>query len=185
LRATRVLGARSFGPVLASVRSFALLAVEAREVSVEVDVGRGLPSFSIVGLPDAAVREARERVRAALLNSGFKFPQERITVSLAPANLPKAGPGFDLAIAAALAIASEQLPEDALDGAALVGELALDGSVRVVPGALPMAEVAPCALPPLRRAGGQRTRSSSGEPDRSERRRPARAAARHSHQHAR
>ncbi len=142
MRATRVPGAPSFGPVLASVRSFALLGVEAREVSVEVDVGRGLPSFSIVGLPDAAVREARERVRAALLNSGFKFPQERITVSLAPANLPKAGPGFDLAIAAALAIASEQLPADALDGAALVGELALDGSVRVVPGALPMAEVA-------------------------------------------
>jgi magnesium chelatase family protein len=128
--------------VLASVRSYALLGVDAREVRVEVDVGRGLPSFSIVGLPDAAVREARERVRAALLNSDFKFPQDRITVNLAPANLPKAGPGFDLAIAAALAIASGQLSEPALAGAALMGELALDGSIRAAPGALPMAELA-------------------------------------------
>jgi magnesium chelatase family protein len=116
--------------------------VEAREVRVEVDVGRGLPSFQIVGLPDAAVREARERVRAALLNSEFTFPQSRITVNLAPASLPKAGAAFDLAIAAGLAIASEQLTPDTLDGVALMGELALDGAVRWAPGALPMAELA-------------------------------------------
>jgi magnesium chelatase family protein len=109
---------------------------------VEADVGRGLPSFAIVGLPDTAVREARERVRAALLNSEFTFPQERITVNLAPANLPKAGAAFDLAIAAALAIASGQLAPDTMDGVALMGELALDGSVRSAPGALPMAELA-------------------------------------------
>ena len=95
--------------MLAAARTFALLGVEAREVQVEVHVGPGLPAFSLVGLPDAAVRESRERVRAALVNSGFKFPQQRITANLAPADLRKAGPGFDLAIAAALLAASDQL----------------------------------------------------------------------------
>lgn len=126
--------------MLAVARTFALLGVEAREVRVEVDVRAGLPSLAIVGLPDAAVRESRERVRAALANSGFEFPMRRITVSLAPANLPKAGPGYDLAIAAALLSASAQLPPSLLDRLALAGELALDGSIRAIPGALPMAE---------------------------------------------
>ena len=126
--------------MLATARTFALLGVEAWPVRVEVDVRRGLPSFAIVGLPDAAVRESRERVRAALANAGFEFPQRRITVNLAPANLPKAGPGFDLAIAAGLLAASEQLSPDRLHGLGLVGELALDGSIRSVPGALAMAE---------------------------------------------
>ncbi len=126
--------------MLATARTFALLGVEAWPVRVEVDVRRGLPSFAIVGLPDAAVRESRERVRAALANAGFDFPQRRITVNLAPANLPKAGPGFDLAIAAGLLAASEQLSPDRLRGLGLVGELALDGSIRSVPGALAMAE---------------------------------------------
>jgi magnesium chelatase family protein len=134
--------------VLASVQTFEILGIEAHEVSVEVDVGRGLPSFSLVGLPDAAVRESRERVRAALLNSGFDFPQERITASLAPADLRKAGPGLDLAIAAALLAASGQLSPEALDGVALSGELALDGGIRPVAGALAMAERA-------RRAGAR------------------------------
>ncbi|MGI9020118.1 MAG: YifB family Mg chelatase-like AAA ATPase [Solirubrobacterales bacterium] len=125
--------------MLAIVRTFALLGVEARDVRVEVDVRSGLPAFSIVGLPDAAVRESRERVRAALGNSGFKFPQERITVSLAPANLPKAGAGFDLAIAAGVLLASGQLGGEAFGQLALAGELALDGSVRSIVGALPMA----------------------------------------------
>jgi magnesium chelatase family protein len=125
--------------VLASVRTFALIGVEARDVRVEVDVRGGLPAFSIVGLPDTAVRESRERVRAALGNSGFEFPQRRVTVNLAPANLPKAGPGFDLAIAAGVLVATEQLPAAALEGAGLAGELALDGRVRAVVGALPMA----------------------------------------------
>ena len=100
----------------------------------------GLPSFTIVGLPDAAVRESRERVRSALVNSGFKYPQHRITANLAPADLRKAGPGFDLAIAAAVLVASGQLPQSVLDRFALAGELALDGAIRPVPGALAMAE---------------------------------------------
>jgi magnesium chelatase family protein len=128
--------------VLASVLTFEILGVEAHEVSVEVDVGSGLPCFSLVGLPDAAVRESRERVRAALVNSGFEFPQQRITASLAPADLRKAGPGLDLAIAAALLAASGQLDPHALDAVALSGELALDGGIRPVAGALAMAEKA-------------------------------------------
>ena len=103
-------------------------------VRVEVDVHRGLPAFSVVGLPDAAVREARERVRAALANCGFEFPLRRIVANLAPASLRKAGPGLDLAIAAALLTASGQLELGAAArGSALVGELALDGSVRAGP----------------------------------------------------
>ncbi len=125
--------------MLATIRTFALLGVEARDVRVEVDVRPGLPTFTIVGLPDAAVRESRERVRAALSNCDFDFPQKRITVNLAPANLPKAGPGFDLAIAAGVLVASGQLPRKPLADAGLVGEVALDGSIREVRGALPMA----------------------------------------------
>src|SRR4051812_1282753 len=102
----------------------------------------GLPTFSLVGLPDAAVRESRERVRSALENSGFDFPKHRITANLAPADLRKAGPSFDLAIAAGLLIASNQLPAEQLEGIVLTGELALDGSIRPVPGALAMAEAA-------------------------------------------
>jgi magnesium chelatase family protein len=129
--------------VLASVRTFALVGIEAREVQVEADVeSGGLPSFALVGLPDPAVRESRERVRSALANSGFKFPMHRITANLAPADLRKAGPSFDLAIAAALLAASGQLSPQRLSGIALAGELALDGSIRPVPGVLAMAEAA-------------------------------------------
>jgi magnesium chelatase family protein len=135
--------------VLASVRTFALLGIEAREVQVELDVaGGGLPSFSLVGLPDAAVRESRERVRSALGNSGFKFPMHRITANLAPADLRKAGPSFDLAIAAALLGACGQLRPEQLAGVAIAGELALNGSIRPVHGVLAMAEAA-------RRAGAE------------------------------
>jgi magnesium chelatase family protein len=126
--------------VPATARTFALVGVQAHEVRVEADVRSGLPSFSLVGLPDAAVREARDRVRAAIINSGLDFPSDRITVNLAPANLPKTGPGFDLAIAAAVLAASSQLDTEMLERTALVGELALDGSLRPAPGALPMAE---------------------------------------------
>ena len=132
--------------MLASARTFTIDGVSAREVRVEVDVHRGLPAFSIVGLPDAAVRESRERVRAALVNCGFEFPLRRITVNLAPADLPKAGPGIDLATAAALLAACGQLPNGLDEGCALAGELALDGSVRQIAGVLAMAEAA--------RAGG-------------------------------
>ena len=109
-------------------------------VTVEADIHPGLPSFTIVGLPDAAVQESRERVRAAVVNSGFEFPLRRITVNLAPADMRKAGPGFDLALAAALLVASGQLPGEALITHALSGELGLDGSVRQVRGALAMAD---------------------------------------------
>jgi magnesium chelatase family protein len=128
--------------VLATARTFTLDGISARPVRVEVDVHRGLPGFAIVGLPDAAVREARERVRAALVNCGFEFPLRRIVVNLAPASLRKAGPGMDLAIASALLSASGQLEWEALSRVALVGELALDGSTRPVNGALAIAEAA-------------------------------------------
>lgn len=128
--------------MLAETTSFTLEGITARPVRVEVDIHRGLPSFQIVGLPDAAVREARERVRAALVNTGFEFPLRRITANLAPADLRKAGPGLDLAIATALLAAGGELPPEQLAGWALAGELALDGSVRPVRGALAMAESA-------------------------------------------
>jgi magnesium chelatase family protein len=128
--------------VLATARTFTLDGIAARPVRVEVDVHRGLPGFAIVGLPDAAVREARERVRAALVNCGFEFPLRRIVVNLAPASLRKAGPGMDLAIAAALLSASGQLAWEALPRVALAGELALDGSTRPINGALAIAEAA-------------------------------------------
>jgi magnesium chelatase family protein len=128
--------------VLATARTFTLLGVEAHEVTVEVDVHRGLPAFSLVGLPDAAVRESRERVRSALANSSFEFPLQRITVNLAPADLRKAGPGLELAIAAALIAAVGQLPAPGLERWCLAGELALDGAIRPVRGVLAMAEEA-------------------------------------------
>lgn len=128
--------------MLATAQTFTLDGISARPVRVEVDVHRGLPVFSVVGLPDAAVREARERVRAALGNCGFEFPLRRIVANLAPASLRKAGPGMDLAIAAALLTASGQLSLEALPHLAMIGELALDGTIRPVPGALAIAEEA-------------------------------------------
>jgi magnesium chelatase family protein len=125
-----------------TAQTFTLDGIAARPVRVEVDVHRGLPSFTIVGLPDAAVREARERIRAALISCGFEFPLRRIVVNLAPASLRKSGPGIDLAIAAGLLGASEQIEGNGLDGIALVGELALDGSTRPTCGVLAMAEAA-------------------------------------------
>ena len=137
--------------MLAETTSFTLDGIAARMIRVEVDVHRGLPNFQIVGLPDAAVREARERVRAAIVNCGFDFPLQRITASLAPADLRKAGPAMDLALAGALLGAAGELKTEALAGWSLVGELALDGSVRPVRGALAMAEEA-------RREGRRSTR---------------------------
>lgn len=128
--------------MLATALTFTLDGISARPVRVEVDVRRGLPGFAIVGLPDAAVREARERVRAALGNCGYEFPLQRIVVNLAPASLRKAGPGMDLAIAAALLRASDQLEWPGMERLALAGELALDGSTRPVNGALAIAEAA-------------------------------------------
>jgi magnesium chelatase family protein len=125
--------------VLASVATFAIVGIDSSEVTVEVDLRRGLPVFTIVGLPDRAVREARERVRAALLNSGLEFPLQRLTVNLAPADLRKAGPGFDLALAVAILAATEQLPADRLRDCALCGELSLGGALRPVHGAVAVA----------------------------------------------
>src|ERR1044072_7545833 len=110
LQATGEFSLRSVGTVIATAQTFTLDGISARPVRVEVDVHRGLPGFAIVGLPDAAVREARERVRAALVNCGFEFPLRRIVVNLAPASLRYAEPGTDLGIAAALLSASGQLP---------------------------------------------------------------------------
>jgi magnesium chelatase family protein len=122
--------------MLACVATFALDGVSSHEVTVEVDVRSGLPTFTLVGLPDRAVRESRERVRAALLNSELEFPQKRLTVNLAPAHVRKAGPSFDLAIAVGLLAASGQVPQEALAGYALCGELSLTGEIRPVRGAL-------------------------------------------------
>ena len=142
MRTTRDAERPSVVAVLATAQTFTLDGISARPVRVEVDVHRGLPAFSVVGLPDAAVREARERVRAALVNCGFEFPLRRIVANLAPASLRKAGPGMDLAIAAALLSASGQLDGRRCRDVAMVGELALDGSVRPVPGVLAIAEAA-------------------------------------------
>ena len=128
--------------MLARATTFTLLGIDGIRVTVEADIHTGLPSFTIVGLADAAVQESRERVRAALVNSGFEFPLRRITVNLAPADLRKAGPGFDLALAAGLLAASGQVPPDRLAGHAFCGELGLDGSVRRVRGAIAMADAA-------------------------------------------
>jgi len=128
--------------MLATAKTFTLDGIVARPVRVEVDVHRGLPAFSVVGLPDAAVREARERVRAALANCEFEFPLRRIVANLAPASLRKAGPGLDLPIAVALLVASGQLEWEGLSRLAMAGELALDGSVRPIPGVLAIAEAA-------------------------------------------
>jgi Subunit ChlI of Mg-chelatase/Magnesium chelatase, subunit ChlI len=125
--------------VLASVATFALEGVTSREVTIEADVRRGLPTFTLVGLPDRAIRESRERVRAALLNSELEFPMKRITVNLAPAHLRKGGPAFDLGVAVVLLAASEQVPLESLDGTAVAGELSLSGDLRPVRGALAMA----------------------------------------------
>ncbi|GAA0628648.1 YifB family Mg chelatase-like AAA ATPase [Halomonas beimenensis] len=124
---------------LAIVRTRAGLGLEAPEVQVEVHLANGLPGMTLVGLPETAVRESRERVRSALVNAGFDFPLRRITLNLAPADLPKDGGRFDLPIALGLLVASGQLPPEALDDTESAGELALDGTLRPVAGALPLA----------------------------------------------
>src|SRR5215210_835010 len=120
--------------MLACVATFTLEGVASHEVTVEVDVRRGLATFTLVGLPDRAVRESRERVRAAVLNSGLEFPQKRITVNLAPAHVRKAGPAFYLSIAVGVLAATEQLPHAAVDRYALCGELSLSGEIKPVRG---------------------------------------------------
>jgi magnesium chelatase family protein len=126
--------------MLARARTFTIEGLHARAVSVEVDIRPGLPAFTIVGLADAAVREARDRVHAAILNSGYEFPARRITANLAPGDIPKVGPGFDLALACGVLAASGQIPSERLATHALFGELSLDGEVRASQGTLAVAE---------------------------------------------
>ena len=135
--------------MLARIATFAIDGVDPRQVWVEVHIRSGLPAFTIVGLADTAVRESRDRIHSAILNSKFEFPSKRITANLAPAFLRKVGPGFDAALALGVLAASGQIPRDALASYAVFGELSLGGELRDSPGALVVAEGA-------RRAGLRR-----------------------------
>jgi len=128
--------------VLATVNSCAVIGLDGAIVKVEVDISRGMPSLIIVGLPDAAVNESRERVRTAIKNSSLRWPGGRMTINLAPADLRKEGPAYDLPIAIGVLAASEQVWPDSLDSAIAIGELSLDGSTRHTTGVLPMATTA-------------------------------------------
>ncbi len=126
--------------MLARSKTCAIVGLDGTVVDVEADISPGLPAFHVVGLPDTAVQESRERVRSAIRNSGAEFPMRRITVSLAPSDLPKSGTAYDLPIAMGLLMSSGQVP-DSLNGSLLLGELALDGTLRPTPGMLPMVAV--------------------------------------------
>ncbi|MET0320586.1 MAG: magnesium chelatase domain-containing protein, partial [Duganella sp.] len=123
---------------LAVLKSRALAGMEAQQVSVEVHLANGLPNFTIVGLADTEVKEAKDRVRAAIQNGGFEFPAQRITVNLAPADLPKESGRFDLPIALGILAASRQIPSGPLDDYEFAGELSLSGDLRPIRGALAM-----------------------------------------------
>ena len=126
--------------MLATIRSATLVGVWGHPVSVEVHVADGLPGFTIVGLPDASCREARDRVRAAIVSSKLKWPPKRITVNLAPSDVPKSGAGLDLAVAVGVLVADGQLEAAPIADLGVLGQLGLDGSVRPVPGALPLVD---------------------------------------------
>ena len=128
--------------VLASLRSAAVFGVDAYPVQIQVDVSFGLPHFTMVGLPDATVRESRDRVRSAIKNSGFAFPPYRITVNLAPADVRKAGSSFDLPIALGLLATSGELTRQTIDDTVVLGELSLDGAINAIRGVLPIAVAA-------------------------------------------
>jgi magnesium chelatase family protein len=130
---------------LARAHAIALVGVQGHPVEIEVDIENGLVALLLVGLPDTALREARDRIRAAIVNSGETWPSRRITVGLSPASLPKRGSGFDVGIACAILAASEAIPAASLDGLVLIGELGLDGRIRPVPGVLPAAAAAMAA----------------------------------------
>ena len=123
--------------MLAIVKSTVLHGLDGQIVEVEVDVSRGLPCFDIVGLPDTSVRESKDRVRSAIKNSGFEFPVKRITVNLAPADLKKEGPIYDLPVAVGILAATGQLPQERCGLFVYLGELSLNGSLKPVTGVLP------------------------------------------------
>lgn len=121
------------------VFSMSVIGMESYPVSVEVDVSDGLPQFATVGLPDASVKESKDRIRAAIKNSGYPFPRSHVTVNLAPADIRKEGTGFDLPIAVGILAAQELITEATLAGCYFLGELSLDGSIKGVRGVLPAA----------------------------------------------
>jgi len=125
--------------MLSQVLSASTYGIEAFVVKVETHIETGLFAFAIVGLPDSSVKESRERVNAAIKNSGFKFPNKKITVNLAPADIKKEGSQFDLPIAIGILSATDQIRSDVLDKFIILGELALDGTLRPIHGALPIA----------------------------------------------
>lgn len=125
--------------MLSRILSYGLLGIEAYPVEIEVDVRQGLPSMNFVGLADQATKESKERIKCAINNSGFKFPADRVTVNLAPADTPKSGPAFDLPIALGLLASSSQINKESLADFVFLGELSLDGSIRPIKGALPIA----------------------------------------------
>src|SRR5690554_3507045 len=143
LRPARLRGSQAFMllprkvVMLAIVHSRASIGVSAPEVTVEVHLSGGLPALSIVGLPETGVRESKDRVRSALLNAAFEFPARRITINLAPADLPKEGSRFDLPIALGILAASGQIPAESLKDLECIGELSLDGALRPLKGILP------------------------------------------------
>ncbi len=157
--------------MLATLRTAAIYGVDACAVQVEVDVSFGMPMFTMVGLPDASVRESRDRVRSAIRNSGFEFPPHRITVNLAPADVRKAGAAFDLPIALGILAAQGVVSADAVADTLVIGELSLDGSIQATRGVLPVAAAA-------RRDGVRRVLRAGVERQRSRRRSARRAAAR-------
>ena len=124
--------------MFSKVKSFSLVGLEGLAIDVEVDINLGLPSYDIVGLPDTAVKESKERVRSSIKNSGFNFPVHKITVNLAPANVKKAGPVFDLPIAIAILFSSSQFSSTKLIDFVIIGELGLDGKIKAVQGVLPI-----------------------------------------------
>jgi len=128
--------------MISRVSAATLYGIDAIKVDVEVDISAGLPSFNIVGLPETSVKESKERVRAAIKNAGFEFPNDRITVNLAPADVRKEGSSFDLPIALGILIATGAIKQPSLDGFLLIGELSLDGTIRPVRGALSVALLA-------------------------------------------
>lgn len=149
--------------MIASVRSATVLGAHGRAVTVEVHVGPGLPGLSIVGLPDEACRESRDRVRAAMLSSGFAWPNQRMTINLAPAAQRKGGSGLDLAIAVGILAAVGQLPAEAIERYAFFGEVGLDGSLRPLAGVAPMVASLPDAIAVVPMASVREARAAGGE----------------------